>query len=551
MLWSKQVCWVALALACAIGITGALASGTRTASAVAGDVCQITAFDSNGHVINDGGEVGGNGVDVYMVFRVEDDPFGLVKDLLLDVSGQDIINNLNGQIAGLQAQIGVEAQADPDEVLIENLQAQIAAHEVSLANVEAAIQGVLDTDIVEIDSITGSAQIRSRAEVVGFASSKPNVDHVLINPGVSSQRVDHVWPNFFNHPDGHPLDSISAWLEEVAGVTSPGEFDNNVCGGPTVDGWGFVDIGCTEAGRFRVNVTAQRESSENISGAIDLVCPGGAGKAEISSQRATVETQPTNVGPSGFGAAVITVTVWDEAANRHDGALVTFTTDSCQFRNTDPAGAYPVSPVDGAPTVTTVSDTDTTADDDFLADNPLEDEAGTAEVLLNCTLPESAPSVARVTAVVEREGADIVLDLEVKVVGPTAAPGLTLTLEPKAIECGEKIEATARAVDAAGQPVSPGTKIFFTSDNSSGVVGGDEGAKGVSTTLDGVATVLIATDPSKGGVRTVIAYVVNNAGTPNAQVSETYECEGSVSPFGGMITPPSTGDAGLAAVRSR
>src|SRR5690606_40501305 len=61
-----------------------------------------------------------------------------------------------------------------------------------------------------------------------------------------------------------------------------------------------------------------------------------------------------------------------------------------------------------------------------------------------------------------------------------------------------------RAVDSLGNPVSDGTEIFFTTDTSSGIVGGGEGAQGSAKTIKGEASVLLATDPSKAGVHTVI-----------------------------------------------
>jgi hypothetical protein len=106
-----------------------------------------------------------------------------------------------------------------------------------------------------------------------------------------------------------------------------------------------------------------------------------------------------------------------------------------------------------------------------------------------------------------------------------------------------------------------GTKIYFTTDTSSGVVGGDEGAQGGVSTVDGKASVLIATDPGNAGTHTVIAYALKGNADSDvvAQTSETYVCDGAVAPAAptvnppstgtgtGNITPPNTGDAGLAA----
>jgi hypothetical protein len=317
-------------------------------------------------------------------------------------------------------------------------------------------------------------------------------------------------------------------------------------------------VTCYDEGTFILSF-APEDGSE--AGSIEIVCGGEAETAEIKSQREVVETDPTGVGPSGFGTSVITVTVWDDDDELVDGVEVTFTTDNCTLKNTDPSGDNPVSPAAGGTTVTTITDTDTSADVNFTADED-EDVAGTAEVLLDCTTAAGSPGVANITAIVQREGADIVLETEVTVVGATAGTGLTLTLTPDDIECGETILATATAVDALGQPVSPGTVIWFTTDTDSGIVGGTEGAQGNAATDDGEASVLIATAADDAGTHTVIASTRDAEGRILAQVSDTYVCDGAVAPAAptaptvnppgtgtgtGSITPPNTGDAGLAA----
>jgi hypothetical protein len=335
------------------------------------------------------------------------------------------------------------------------------------------------------------------------------------------------------------------------------ELDFDVVG---TDGSILIDITCYDEGTFILSF-APEDGSE--AGSIEIVCGGEADSAEIKSQREVVETDPTGVGPSGFGTSVITVTVWDDDDELVDGVEVTFTTDNCTLKNTDPAGDNVVSPAAGGTTVTTFTDTDTSADVNFTADED-EDVAGTAEVLLDCTTAAGSPGVANITAIVQREGADIVLETEVTVVGATAGTGLTLTLTPDDIECGETILATATAVDSLGQPVSPGTVIWFTTDTDSGIVGGTEGAQGNAATDDGEASVLIATAADDAGTHTVIASTRDAEGRILAQVSDTYVCDGDVAPAApvaptvnppgtgtgtgtGSITPPNTGDAGLAA----
>jgi hypothetical protein len=523
------------------GFIGALGgSGVPTAEAVEGDICQVDV-DSRAVAGEDG-----EGNDIYviergvtygLVFRVEDD-----EDMELAVFNPDL-------------------EGEPDV---------IDFFDGTGSNVD-----------VQVDSETGSGRIVSQAEVLTLEGTDieppdggdesewdvPNVGHALVSPGVLSQAVDTMSARFFNDSDGNPLNSINAFLDD----NDYPEFADDapeLCGEDTDsfevgegegviteyfdESWGFIDFECIEAGFFNVHVhTPDDTEEEGVT--LKFLCGGQADTATIATQRTQVETQPTGVAPGGFGTSVITVTVLDQFGDRIDGVEVTFSTDNCQFRNTDPVGDTPISPAGGGTTVTTLTDSDDApgSDADFLANNPLQLNAGTAEALLNCMLPGSSAGVAHITAVVQRPGSDIVLEVDVAVVGPTAATGLSLMLSPDELDCGETLKATAKAVDANGNPVSNGTVVHFTTDTSSGVVGGQEGAQGQATTIAGVAEVLIATDPGNPGTHTVIAFVMNNAGTPSAQASATYECEGDVAPAApvappGTIAPPSTGDAGLA-----
>jgi hypothetical protein len=369
---------------------------------------------------------------------------------------------------------------------------------------------------------------------------------------------------------------------------------------PCDDAWGYVDFECIESGYFHIDLRTSdivwgamndlllpiiEEALEIFDNPLTLLslsteeileyifywnldpartgysakfyCGGDVDSAEISANPLTVETNPVGTSKS---SSIITVTAWDASDDRIDGGLVHFTTDNCKFSNPEDGtvGDSGMSPAAGGTSVHTSTDTDSDADLDFWADNPLEHAAGTAEVSLDCAT--GTPGSATVTAVVERPGADITLSIEITVVGPTAVTGLTLTLTPDEVECGETIIASVEAVDANGVAVSNGTKIYFTTDTSSGVVGGVEGAQGGISTVGGEAFVNIATDPGNPGTHTVIAYALKGATGSDivAQTSATYTCEGAVAPVvptvnppstgtgTGSITPPNTGDAGLA-----
>jgi hypothetical protein len=404
---------------------------------------------------------------------------------------------------------------------------------------------------VRMDSETGAARITSKAEIVDYEDGDPNVAHILVQPAVGTQVVDTMDPDDFNDADGHPLDDIGDWLLDVGYSDFVGSYDDyDVCGNSDDDGWGFIDFECIQPGYFHIDILTP-DDTEETGMTVKFFCAGQAESATIAASPSTVEIVPVG---SSKGSSTITVTVLDQDGDRLEHAEVTFTTNKCKFdgdSNTSPAG--------GGTTVTTYTDSDTSSDTNYLANNPLQYSAGTAEAVLNCTSSSTTPGTASITAIVDRPGSDIVLSTTVTVVGQTSATGLKLSLTPDDLECGETILAVAEAVDSLGQPVSNGTVIYFTTDTSSGVLGGAEGAQGGVYTVDGEASVLIATDPSKPGIHTVIAYTVNAAGSVNAQTSETYVCDGAVAPAAptvappatgtgtGSITPPNTGDAGLAA----
>ncbi len=333
---------------------------------------------------------------------------------------------------------------------------------------------------------------------------------------------------------------------------------DNVCGNSTIeDAWGFIDFQCIEPGYFHIDILPSDQNFPNqdfdsteLGGmTLKFYCPGQADSATIATQYSKLETSAAT---GSHDSSIITVTVEDQFGSRLDGAEVTYSTNNCKFDS-----ASDISPAGGGTTVTTWTDTDSTSDTNYLTNNPLEHNAGTAEATLNCT--KGTPGTATVTAIVQRPGSDIVLSQDVTVVGPTALTGLTLTLNPNDLECGNTILAVANAVDSLGQPVSDNTLIYFTTDTSSGVVGGYEGAQGGIQTKSGEAQVLIATDPGNPGTHTVIAYALDASDNIVAQTSKTYTCDAAVAPAAptvvppatgtgtGSITPPNTGDAGLAA----
>jgi hypothetical protein len=545
-----------------VGFISAFGSGIPSAFAIPGDSCYAQVLDSNGVM------------DTYLDNDVEGNPVYRIE---------------KGNTYGLLFWVE-DAGAD-------------------LYYVDAYPDAVVGA-YLWIDSEGGSGAFTSQMEITDYSGPfdenddvnsfpnyvDPDLSHLNYGPATSIY-TDVVETYDFNDANGDPLDSIADWVADATNLGTDGvssgvsNCDNGnytssandfkACDGGyqtapdswddcnEVDGWGFVDFECTEFGTFYIVIDPEGLAYTNLnpsedgwpenawdysalsSLSIKFVCGGVADSATISASPTTVETDPVGTSKD---TSKITVTVEDQDGLRLDGALVTFTTDNCTFKGID---GY-ISPAAGGTTVETTSDTEGTSDDNFVTDNPLQSYAGTAEVNLDCS--KGSAGVAHVKAVVERPGSDIVLDTEVTVVGPASATGLTLTLTPDDLECGETILATANAVDSLGAAVSNGTKIHFTTDTSSGIVGGSEGAQGGVATAGGEASVLIATDPSNPGVHTVIAYTTKGVdGDIIAQTSATYTCDAAVAPAAptvappatgtgtGSITPPNTGDAGLAA----
>ena len=594
------VLWLSLVLvAISLALVG-MPGQTQTAEAQSGDICKITTWDSTGHVLNEGDTVGGDG-SVYVLFRVEDDAFGFLFDFLngpaqeLVQPVRDQIDALNTQLADLVAssdwtglnlpsydenttsdQIWSDLQdikSDPDytnpasadyddlhaaSTLLDQayqIVVEKEADEEVLREIENALKGFVDVDLVRLDSQTGSARITSHAEVTNFTWVKPAVAHLLVNPPSESHYVDHMFPAWFTDPDGNDLDSISAWLTQVAGIPAPVADAANVCGTPMDDGWGFVDLKCLDPGSFRIDIIPHDtwDNSEMLFGSRDLVCPGAVDTATISVDPNHLEVHPVGTNTS---RSIISVTTYDANGDNIDGAEVRFITDNCVFVNPLAGAQYDtgMSPVEGGKVVSLWSDTDTVADANFLTAHPLQKEAGTAEVALDCSL--GTPGTASITAVVPRNGADIELKATIDVVGPTAPTGLTLSLSPTSLTCGQPLQATATAVDNNGKPVSDGTTVYFTTDASSAIINGKEGGQGDNTTVDGSTAVTIAMSPSDPGPHTVIAWIVDQDGSLLTQTWAPMECsqaavaaEAPTSMVEGInsITPPNTGDAGLVA----
>ena len=172
--------------AVAFGMFGAISIEAPAVHANPLDVCQMTAWDSTGRVLQDGDVVGGNGT-FSVIFRVEDDPFGYLSDFL-DGPVQDLIQPLKDSITQLQDQVATQ-QAKVDDLQSQldalnpgapgyaALQTQLANAKLDLKSTQTELAADLEVlkefndalnhfrqvDLVEMDASNGSAMITSRA----------------------------------------------------------------------------------------------------------------------------------------------------------------------------------------------------------------------------------------------------------------------------------------------------------------------------------------------------------------------------------------------------
>ncbi len=167
------------------------------------------------------------------------------------------------------------------------------------------------------------------------------------------------------------------------------------------------------------------------------------------------------------------------------------------------------------------------------------------------------------TALDEGETKHVTLQVDCTGVGPTPTVTPTATVgpvatvqvnaSPLAISCNGTSVISVEVHDAAGNPVQTGTGVSITStmgsiNPSSGFVTGSAGTVftffSAPQTTGGTA-IVTATAGSVSGS----ASVAVNCGGVNASATSTVAPPPAVGSSSGVITPPNTGDAGLADTR--
>jgi succinate dehydrogenase flavin-adding protein (antitoxin of CptAB toxin-antitoxin module) len=369
-----------------------------------------------------------------------------------------------------------------------------------------------------------------------------------------------------------------------------------------VAGFVLIDVTCDDAGEFDLSFEPLQDDSEP--GQIEVQCVGDVDEAEIEATPTTIEIIPArgstfaslvtlnlldgNGDPSGAGTTVIWQTdrcelsadglIPDEDdpdANMISEALDVFS----EFNRNNEATSAAINAF--------VTDLDQETDD--LVEEEaftLEEDAGDFDegdvisaVILDCSATSTAPGTARVTACIDvDDGNDICETANVTVVGPPVAP-VVLTTDQTNVRCGERVQITATIKDAAGQNVSDHT-VVEAATNAGGVLGGTGAiaaeaglvspvSSSVGETVNGVATFWLITSELHQGTYTVIVTTGGGGAIASGGLFSTAPVSGSVTvtcggptttaptapspaatvraPSTGQgITPPSTGDAGLA-----
>ena len=165
-----------------------------------------------------------------------------------------------------------------------------------------------------------------------------------------------------------------------------------------------------------------------------------------------------------------------------------------------------------------------------------------AEATLDCS-GVSAGAVT-VTARIDKPGRDVLMTTTVTVFGPPAELTVLGGSMMGNLTCGEVVTLTINVVDSAGQPVANGTVVNLTT-NIAGVL------VAPVTTSGGVAKAYLITSSSHVGSYAVVAQSGSAVGYITVSCEAAAAAGVLVAPAPApveapAITPPSTGNAGLA-----
>jgi hypothetical protein len=367
------------------------------------------------------------------------------------------------------------------------------------------------------------------------------------------------------------------------------------------DGFSFISVTCDEAGEFEISAWEDDVTDNVVTN--DYICYNAPTTATLTATPTTVEAVPA-VGNISHSLLVLTLT--DAGGNPTvPGYRVDWTVGGrCtiealdeedyedaadlwgKYKITNPATGddieYEYSDHDGI----TASDTSLSFNIDGNTAVPGYQPKSIAAAVLHCE--GATPGVASVRAEVDRSPlSDLVATADVTVVGPAAF--ITMTAAPNKLICGEKATILVTVTDAINQKVSDHTVVELIT-NFGGVIGGTGAtlafpgvnpvtplSSGAAETFGGVATAYLLTSTTHVGSYEVVAsaggshlgeFITHPVGqdfsnntyfrqgyfsTPVVTSQVTVTCTQGApavtapSTGTGTISPPNTGDAGLAA----
>jgi hypothetical protein len=182
---------------------------------------------------------------------------------------------------------------------------------------------------------------------------------------------------------------------------------------------------------------------------------------------------------------------------------------------------------------------------------------GTVEVTLTLTCPD--PDSITVTATQGGVSADATVECTPGTVTPTvsatvgAAATVVAQASPSTVNCNGTSIVTIQVKTAGGQPVAVGTAVTIQAS-----IGSVSPSSGQTTSADGSVFVFYTAPSNAGGAATITARAGNAQGTATVTVNcaaaaPTATTAPSAPPptvNPGSISPPNTGDAGIASERT-
>ena len=353
----------------------------------------------------------------------------------------------------------------------------------------------LDDYTVEIDDGTGSASIVATLEDV---DGDAEVDS---NRATDSRTVTPVLVN--SKADREELEDYD--------VTETGSAY-----------YVLVVVECTEFGSYDISFTNTHgpgARDDVVEAEAELECGTTVDSAVLSASAPTIFTTTDKL------TSKITVTLEDKDGDgAAPGDAVRFKTDNCEFTNGKSADS------DESVTVKGVT---------------------TAVVTLDCSEKSAKVGTATVSASVDRASdSDVYAEaLVVTLVGPV----MDLTLLSPSMDnmvCGSPRQIDITAVDINGEAVADGTEVIVSTNFGGVLTGASTGRFAPSSTVvetkDGAATVYLITSDTQVGDYAVVALAESGVAKLTVACGMEMGMGADADADAPAITPPSTGNAGLA-----